>query len=586
MIYINDTYCSKHIAMTEQKKKIEVAYFSMEMMLETDIPSYAGGLGVLAGDLLRSMADMKIPAVGVSLVYSGNVFDQVILPEGTQDFREVDWRKMDQLTKLPNKISLKLNGETVNVRCWRYDIVGLKKFLVPVYLLDTDFSANSDWAKQITRNLYDQRGEIRICQELVLGVGGVKMLKELGIEDVGTYHMNEGHSSFVSLALLGERDYKDEEVKKSCVFTTHTPIPEGHDRFGWDMSYKYAGNYLPWHIKKIATEQNLSMTHLGLNMSKAHFGVSKKHGKVSRHLFPGYEIDAITNGVHHRSWIGHELQDLFDKYLTGYLDDPQLLEKAPEKLPDQELWNAHQASKRELIYYVNSHLTSINTPHEKKNPPNEDLFDENTLTIALARRPVSYKRPLLLYHDLERFVRIGAGKVQIIQCGKSHPTDDVSKSFVHEIVQTSKRFRGVLRVVYLENYSPRIARFLVAGCDVWLNTPMQPLEASGTSGMKAALNGVLNFSIPDGWWIEGYHMNPDAGFCIGEESPLLEANHDDSRDANALYETLKQTIIPMYYQDRKEWIRRMKQAITLGAYFNTNRTVKEYQTKAYRKKYP
>ncbi len=553
--------------MTSVRPPLTVAYFSMEMMLETDIPTYAGGLGVLAGDLLRSCADLSVPAVGITLVYSGNTFSQTIHPDGTQSFTETDWQKMDQLIKLPDQITLTIAGTPVKVGCWRYDIVGISGFVVPVYLLDTDFPENPPWVQNITRNLYGGGGDIRLGQEIVLGFGGVAMLRELGYKDISTYHLNEGHCAFVPLALMPEHAYRDAEVRQLCVFTTHTPVPEGHDKFAYDLAYRMCGSLLPWHIKKLATEPSLSMTHLALNLSRVAFAVSQKHQAVSEHLFPGYKFSHITNGVHHRSWTWPHLQNLYTQFFPGWDNDPSLLKFAPKVITDDALWSAHMAAKKDLISYVNSHF---------KNPAPDLMFDNDTLTVSLARRPVAYKRPLLLYHDLERFIRIGVGNLQIIQCGKSHPDDNVSQDFVKQIVSISQKLRGILKITYLENYSPKIARLLVAGSDLWLNTPRRPLEASGTSGMKAALNGVLNLSVLDGWWLEGFALAPQAGFPIGPSDPSPTAGSNDDVDADDLYNQLQNHIIPLYYQHRSYWIARMKQAIALGGHFNTHRAVQEY----------
>lgn len=558
----------------------EVAYFSMEFMLESDIPTYAGGLGVLAGDLLRSCADMGISAVGVTLVYNGNIFSQHIEPDGSQTFKSVDWRKVDQLTKLTERISLTIHNEEVHVGVWRYDIVGLTGFVVPVYLLDTSFEENSQWAQNISQNLYADQGDLRIAQEIVLGIGGVKMLRKLGYGDIRTYHMNEGHCGFVPLALLEEHGYQDAEVRKLCSFTTHTPIPEGHDTFDYAFAHTYGEKYIPWHIKDIASQEIFHMTKLAMNMSKHTNAVSHKHMKVSQHIFPGFTIGAITNGVHHRTWISPYLQDVYEAHIPGVIMDPSKLKKAPEMIPDDVLWHTHQKAKRELMDYANKHITDLRS-HEGSFITPEEFFDENILTIAMARRPVAYKRPLLMYHDIEKLLEIGEGKIQILQCGKSHPHDINSQNIVKEVMNISQKLKGRIRVDYLEDYSPRLSRLLVAGADMWLNTPMQPLEASGTSGMKAAMNGVLNFSVPDGWWIEGYRMEPDAGFVIGAEIPGLEASFDDAADADSIYTQLRDTIIPMYYSNKPEWIRRMKHAIALGGYFNTHRCIREYKKYAW-----
>lgn len=554
---------------------LECAYFSMEIMLDSEIPSYAGGLGVLAGDILKSCADMEIPVVGVSLVYNGTSFSQEIQPSGYQKFEVSHWQKNDKLKRLPNKIQLTIDNMSVYVGVWRYDVVGVTGFVVPVYLLDTDISDNGFGARQITQNLYE--GEQRLSQEILLGIGGVKMLRNLGYTDINNFHMNEGHASFVPLALLEEQGYNDSEVRKKCTFTTHTPIPEGHDQFDYDFAWKNAREYLPWHIKDLAGQNSLHMTRLGMSLSKYSFGVSKKHGEVSQNLFPEYKIGSITNGVHHSSWVTSEMQNLFDQFIPGWNEDPKLLSQAHEVLPDDRLWRAHEESKFDLIEFVNRNLTSIRSEIEQVNPLPYERFDTHTLTIALARRPVPYKRPLLLYSDIPRLIKIGEGKLQIIQCGKAFPGDPSSQGFVHEIVEVSKEFRGKLKVVYLENYSPKIARLLVGGVDMWLNTPRRPLEASGTSGMKAAMNGVLNLSVLDGWWIEGYAMDSMGGWAIAPDNK----ENDDSKDANSIYDLLEKIIIPMYYHNKWEWQQRMKHAIGLGSYFNTHRVVREYQEKAW-----
>ncbi|MBI2008489.1 alpha-glucan family phosphorylase [Candidatus Amesbacteria bacterium] len=527
-----------------------VAYFSLEMMLESDIPTYAGGLGVLAGDILRSCADLLVPAIGVSIVYSGDTFYQSVSPDGSQTFIKQDWQKLDQLTKLPHVIEIKIAQTKVLVGCWRYDIVGLSGFVVPVYLLDTNLASNPDWIRDITKNLYAV-GDYRLMVEILIGFGGIKMLRTLGFNTIPTYHLNESHTSLVTLALLADYNFQDEVVKNRCIFTTHTPIPEGHDKFLYATAYHLAGDYLPWHIKKIAGENELSLTRLALNLSRIAFAVSAEHRQTSTRLFPGYEFDYVTNGVHLRSWIHNHIQDIYNQYLPGWLENPNLLNSS-FLIPNSSLWSAHLECKRKLVSYVNRHLL-----------PGHPEFDEKTLTISLARRPVAYKRPL--------------NRLQIIQCGKSHPDDDVSQSFVRQIIAASNQVRDKIKICYLENYSPKIARTLVSGSDVWLNTPTKPLEASGTSGMKAAVNGVLNFSVLDGWWIEGYAQNSQSGWAIG---PASAGNNDDS-DADSLYSTLESEIVPMFYNRRADWIKRMQAAITLGARFSTHRVVQEYLNQAW-----
>lgn len=552
---------------------IDVAYFSMEIMLESDIPTYSGGLGVLAGDILRSCADSKIPALGMSLVYSGGVIKQHIQHDGTQSFLDVPWSKNDQLTKLTERITLTIRGEDVIVGVWRYDIVGLSGHVIPVYLLDTDLPGNSDFARSITQHLYEDKADIRLCQEVVLGVGGVYMLKRLGHTHINSYHMNEGHCAFVPLALLEDHAYNDEDVRARCTFTSHTPIPEGHDIFDYEFAYQYAEKYLPWHIRDIAGHDKLHMTHLASTMSKKSFAVSEKHEKVMKHLFPHLDFNHVTNGVHHRTWIHPSFQDVYETYIPGSLEDPSKLRSHISKVPDDVLWHTHQQCKEELVTYINNH--SHHTGNE--------IFDTETCMIALGRRPVPYKRPLLLYHDVERLLKIGSGRIQIVQCGKSHPHDQASQETIRQLFSIAHMLRGKIRISYIENYSPHIARMLVSGADVWLNTPMQPLEASGTSGMKAAMNGVINLSVPDGWWLEATRIDPRAGYSIGKEIEGLEAQFDNDADAHSLYNCLEEGILPTFYDQRSEWISFMKRSIALGGYFNTHRCVKEYARTAWSK---
>ncbi len=557
---------------------MKLAYFSLEVMLESDIPTYAGGLGVLAGDTLRSCADKGIPAIGISLVYSGHTFNQMVTPDGSQIFVTVDWQRLDQLTKLPQKVHITLAGTEITVNCWRYDIVGLSGHVVPVYLLDTNTPDNLEWARNLTLTLYAGSPETRLGQEALLAEAGVKMLRELEHTDITTYHLNEGHTSLVPLALAKEFKLDLDTIKQRCVFTTHTPVPEGHDKFPYTLVDKYIPDLLPKNIKDLATKDQFHTTHLALNTSHTHIAVSQKHKSVCEQMFPNHQFISITNAVHHRSWTWYIMQNLFDTYLPGWIENPSLLSQASEKIPDDLLWSAHQNSKQDLIHSVNEHLNIQTAVNNLPPLSTEDLFDIDTLTIALARRPVPYKRPLLLYSDIVRLEKIGAKKIQIIQCGKSHPNDEISQTFVREIIRISQKLRGQIRVAYIENYSPKLARLLVSGSDVWLNTPRRPLEASGTSGMKAALNGVINFSILDGWWIEGYHQNPLAGFTIGPETETV----DDMEDAADLYTKLESEILPLFYQNRPDWLKRMKAAITLGSYFNTHRFVADHLEKAWK----
>lgn len=409
---------------------------------------------------------------------------------------------------------------------------------------------------------------MRIKQEVVLGIGGVKMLRALGYREIGKFHMNEGHAAFLTLELLREREWKDEEVRRSCTFTTHTPVQAGHDVFPYDLVWKVAGDQLPWHIRDLAGSERLSMSRLAISLSRKTFGVSKIHAEVSCRMFPGVPIEAITNGVHHLTWVCPEIRVVFDQYADGWREDPAVLARTCRTFPDTDLWNAHQAAKRRLIEEVNKHTNQH--------------FDVNHLTIASARRVVPYKRPELIYTNLERLKDVCHGKVQIIHAGNAHPSDQFSQDVIRRMVERASLLKDSVKIVYLENYNPDLAKLLTAGADVWLNTPMRLHEASGTSGMKACLNGVLTLSTLDGWWIEGYGMDSEAGWRIGPLAQALDTEDTRQIDAEDVYTQLQYEVIPEYeYEGRARWIRRMKRSIGLLGYFNTHRCVKEYLDKAW-----
>lgn len=564
-----------------QDKKITVAYFSMEFGLHSEVPTYAGGLGMLAGDILRSCADLEIPAVGVSLAYNQGFTNQFINPDGSQNFKISDWKKSDYLREFSHRIKIKIEGREVMVKAWEYEISGLHGFTVPVYLLDTNVDGNSQKDKEITQELYTSDWYTRIAQEVVLGIGGVRMLRELGYKNIETFHMNEGHSAFLTLELLRERDYKDEEVRKSCVFTTHTPVEAGHDRFDYELAGRVVGDMLPWHIKEIGGHDTLNMSELAFNMSKASNSVSKKHRDVTKHLFPNKNPEYITNGVHHLTWTGAQFKGLFDKYISDWMLHPKHLKKSLIDIPENILWETHQKNKRMLVEYINNYLTELFA--EKFPIEKNDLFEEDILTITYARRSVPYKRPLLIYSDLKKLLEIGGNKLQIIHAGKCSPGDDFCINSVDNIVDLSRDVRGKIRIVYLDNYNIELAKMLTAGSDVWLNTPQRPLEASGTSGMKAAMNGVINLSIKDGWWIEAINKYPLSGWSFGDDPNELEPAYTDKSDSQDLYNVLENQVIPAYYLNRSKWLERMRHSIALGEYFNTHRCVLEYKEKLWEK---
>ena len=539
----------------------------MEIGLNSEIPTYAGGLGMLAADIMRSCTDMKIPSACVSICWQHGYLKQKIELDGTQSYGEFSWKPEDHMKKLKEKVVVKLEGRDVHIGAWVYELKS-GKHSVPIIFLDTNLEENLKEDRNITKQLYGGGGDIRLKQEAILGIGGIRMLRAIGYTDINKFHMNEGHAALLTLELLKERDYKDEDVKKSCAFTTHTPVPAGHDHFDYEMAHRTLGDMLPWHIKDIAGQDNLSMTHLAMHLSHYTCGVSKIHGEVSRNMFPEENIDSITNGVHINTWVSPEMKKIFDKYAKGWEKNPETLSKKCRDIPDEELWDAHMKAKYRLIDEVNKHTV---TP-----------FDSTHLTISSARRVVSYKRPELLYKNLIRLRDACQGKVQIIHAGNAHPADEFGQSVIKRMIERSKELKDCVRIVYLENYNPELARLLVQGTDVWLYTPMRLHEASGTSGMKACLNGGLNLSTLDGWWAEAYEIDPEAGWRIGPLANAIGTEEHTKIDAEDLYTQLQFKVIPEYYYNgRERWIRRMKRAIGLVGYFNTNRCVEEYLKKAW-----
>jgi starch phosphorylase len=560
-------------------KEPKIAYFSMEIGVLNDIHTYSGGLGVLAGDTIRSAADLKLPMVAVTLLSKEGYFEQDMDAQGNQIERSARWEPARFMSLLPQKVYLELEDREVVVQAWLYVEKSVTGGSVPIFFLDTDLRENSDEDRTITSWLYGGDDKYRLKQEAVLGIAGVRMLRELGFE-IKKFHMNEGHASLLTVELLKEyrRDIEevwDEDlvwdihrIRDLCVFTTHTPVEAGHDKFSYELVGKVLGEVLPLHIlKKLGGTDKLNMTLLGLNLSEYVNGVAKKHRDVSRTMFPGYEIYAVTNGVHSYTWTADSMKRLFDKYLPGWANEPELFVRVG-RIPDDELWEAHMEAKRTLVDYVNARTGAG--------------MDYDTLTIGFARRATAYKRAHLLFRDIERLARIGAGKIQVIYAGKAHPKDTPGKSTIKYVFECIGKLRGRIKVVYLKNYDMDLALKMVSGVDVWLNTPQRPREASGTSGMKAAHNGVLNFSVLDGWWIEG-HIEGFTGWSIGPpptETTLGEAS--DAQDAEDLYYKLEKIIIPTFYNDRHTWVRMMQNAVGKNAYyFNSHRMMRRYVTEAY-----
>jgi starch phosphorylase len=580
-----------------------IAYFSMEIALDSAMPTYSGGLGILAGDTVRSAADLKVPMVAMTLLHRKGYFFQRLDPSGWQREDPAEWVAADFLEEQPERVHVTLAGRTVHVRAWKYEVKGLAGFSVPVFLLDTDLPENADWDRTLTHYLYGGEQLYRLCQEVVLGIGGVRMLRALGFHNLARFHLNEGHAALLTLELLREEAKKAghscasrqeiEAVREKCIFTTHTPVPAGHDQFPMSLVAKIHGPRdeffdlkdlfcvdLVSHVlgkredfssmKQVMESANsLNMTYLALNLSHYVNGVAKKHGEVARLMFAGYEIDAITNGVHAATWTSPPFQELFDRRIPGWRQDNFSL-RAAHGIARPELWSAHAAAKCRLIDFVN-----LRTNAE---------FNCKTLTIGFARRSTLYKRGDLLLRDVPRLRAIArqAGSLQIIYSGKAHPNDHAGKELIQRIVQMRESLKPEINLVYLENYDMEQAKLLTSGVDVWLNTPQPPLEASGTSGMKAALNGVPSLSILDGWWIEGW-IEGETGWSIGE-SCTLEHGHPDRADADAasLYDKLEHAVLPLFHGDRDRFADVMRHCISLnGSFFNTQRMVSQYVLKAY-----
>ncbi len=566
--------------LNEYTNEPKIAYFSMEIGLRNDIPTYSGGLGILAGDTVKSAADLCLPFIAITLICRKGYFRQEIDKKGHQTEYPYEWDPTKLLKPTGETITVMVEGREVLVQSWVYFVKTPRGgSSVPVIYLDTNLPENSPEDRILTDQLYGGDDSYRMKQELILGIGGVRMIWKLGF-DIKKYHMNEGHAAFLTLELL-HKNKKDiesvwdeshiwdtETVKDLCVFTTHTPVEAGHDKFSYEQYDKIFMDYFPKNIlKTLSGEKNVNMTLLGFNLSNFVNGVAKKHGEVSQNMFPGYEITSITNGVHSYTWTCESMKKIFDKYLPGWANEPEIFVRIGA-IPDKEIWNAHQVAKKILIDYVNSSTGSD--------------MDCETLTIGFARRATAYKRADLLFTDLKRLEKIGAGKIQIIYAGKAHPKDLPGKKLIEDIFSYRDKLKGKIKITFLENYNMESALKLVSGVDIWLNTPLRPLEASGTSGMKAAHNGVMNFSVLDGWWIEG-HIEGFTGWAIGPAAKEIEPDNNMNKiDADDLYKKLEKKIIPTYYDDHKMWIRMMQNAIGKNAYyFNTHRMMRRYVTEAY-----
>jgi starch phosphorylase len=550
-----------------------VAYFSMEIAITPSMPTYSGGLGVLAGDTLRAAADMGLRLVSVTLAHRKGYFKQRLDENGVQSEEGQPWNLEDRLNSEDPVVTVLIEGRRVAIRAWRYDMEGITGHTIPIYLLDTDLEENDPRDRELTDHLYGGDGDYRLRQEIVLGIGGARILEALCYRPQ-VYHLNEGHASLLTIALL-ERQLRgrsldqaaDEDlnaVRQQCVFTTHTPVPAGHDRFSMEQAYRILGSERTKLIERVGGSHDglVNMTYIALRFARYVNGVAMQHGKVSREMFPDFTIDAITNGVHAATWTAPAFRAVFDRHIPRWREDNLKLRYAMD-IPEAEIADAHLEGKRALIAAV-------------KDRSGLELRPE-IFTIGFARRAATYKRSELLFTDPGQLLRAARelGGLQVLLSGKAHPADHPAKAKIQQVIELTRQLSSAeVKIVYLEDYDWSLGALLTGGVDLWLNTPKRPYEASGTSGMKAALNGVPSLSILDGWWIEGWNEGV-TGWAISD--------HDEEIDeANSLYDRLEQVILPLFYRQHDAWQRVMRSTIAInGPYFNTERMLKQYLAKAY-----
>ena len=540
----------------------------MEIGVSNNMPTYSGGLGVLAGDIVKSSADLRLQMIAITLVSRKGYFRQKITQEGDQLEQPDEWDPAKTLTRMPNEATVTIEGRPVKVQAWLFEYQSITGGMVPILFLDTDMKENDPQDRRITDSLYGGDKSYRLKQEIVLGIGGARLLKNLPFK-IRKYHMNEGHSSLLTLELLKENGMDSEKVRNLCVFTTHSPVEAAFDQFSYELVQRILGNeFMRSDIEQYAGTENLNMAFLSLNLSKYINGVSLAHVDIFIKLFPGRYIRAVTNGVHSFTWTNLSFRELFDKYIPGWTNEPILLAKASE-IPNREVWDAHTKAKTNLLTFV-----------EKANGVQ---LDPEALTIGFARRFTGYKRSTLIFSDLHRLQDINRKeKIQLIFAGKAHPNDTDGKGLIRQIHEYEKILKDQISIVYLENYDMDIAAKLTSGVDVWLNTPLPPMEASGTSGMKAAHNGVVNFSVLDGWWMEGC-IEGVTGWAIGPHPrEMLMENEKREVELRDLYNKLEYLITPTFYNQKDAWITLMKNSIAkIAYYFQTQWVVRRYITEAY-----
>lgn len=557
------------LGLKEDLHSPRIAYFSMEIALNTSIPTYSGGLGVLAGDMMRSAADLGLPVIGVTLASRSGYFRQEIVEGGRQVEHPAPWNPADHAQALPARIALCIDGRDVWIMAWHYRLQGEGDGRVSVLLLDSDLPENSEEDRRITHFLYGGDSEYRLKQEIVLGIGGVRMLRALGYA-IFRYHLNEGHAALLCLELLRTQGHggtlagDTSRVRGQCAFTTHTPVAAGHDKFGYELVQRMLGPEADiGMLRQLGGEHEFNMTQFGLALSGYVNGVAKSHAEVSRRMFPGYRVHAISNGVHPRTWTAPAFQRLYDRHFPDWKLEPEGLMRIG-LVNDEALWAAHDESRRALIALVKERCGVT--------------LQEKAPILCFARRMTGYKRPDLLFSDLARLREIARKQpLQLVLAGKAHPGDADGKRLIELVHACLRELRADLPGVFIPDYTMELAGCMVAGADVWLNTPRPPLEASGTSGMKAAFNGVPSLSVLDGWWSEGC-IEGVTGWAIG--GPYDATVPQDH--AHLLYEKLEHTVLPLFYHDRPGWVRVMKGAIGHNAVlFNTHRTMRRYAAEAY-----
>jgi starch phosphorylase len=549
----------------------------MEVGLEPVMPTYGGGLGMLAGDTLRAAADLDIPMVGVTLLHRKGYFCQQLDARGTQTESPCSWSPEKFLVPLKPRVPITIENREVLVRAWRYEIHGVTGHTVPVFFLDTDLEQNSSWDRTLTDHLYGGDKRDRLCQEVILGLCGLAMVRALGHQETQAFHMNEGHSALLALGLLAEKiagrsnlDVSEtirSTIRPQCVFTTHTPVPAGHDQFDMDLVRRVLGEELTGALKSSACCLNatLNMTYLALFFSHYVNGVAMRHGEISRGMFPNYPINSITNGVHGVTWASLPFQRLYDRHFPEWRRDNLYLRYAIS-IPLGEIQQAHVEAKQLLLAEV-ERRTGVH-------------LDPAAFTIGFARRAATYKRADLLFNNLDRLRRIAAqaGPLQVLYGGKAHPQDEGGKTMIRRVFEAAAALGDTVRVGYLSDYDMALAKFLCGGVDLWLNTPQKPQEASGTSGMKAALNGIPSLSVLDGWWIEG-HLDGTTGWSIGEDDG---APSDPAQEATSLYDKLEFVILPLFYRRAMAYAEVMRSVIALNAsFFSAQRMVGQYLQNAY-----